>query len=161
MLHCKKPTIWHYRDILWPLTTEAPEPNADLPPEIRTDYDEAGSILNQSPRGAAALLRLAIQKLCQHLKAEGKDLNANIADLVRKGLDEKVQKALDVVRVVGNHAVHPGQIKLDDDRDAAISLFKLVNLIAGKMISEPAHIDAMYEGLPDQTKEAIRKRDKQ
>ena len=143
------------------MTTEAPEPNADLPPEIKADYDEAGSILNQSPRGAAALLRLVIQKLCQHLKTEGKDLNANIADLVIKGLDEKVKKALDVVRVVGNNAVHPGQMNLDDDRDTATQLFTLVNLIAERMISEPARIDAMYDNLPDEAKEAVRQRDKQ
>jgi hypothetical protein len=42
-----------------------PFPNNDLPEDIKNDYIEARDILNKSPRGSSALLRLAIQKLCK------------------------------------------------------------------------------------------------
>lgn len=121
--------------------------NPDLSPEIQADYSEAASIVNHSPRGAAALLRLCIQKLCKQLGESGKDINADIASLVKKGLNPKIQKALDVVRVVGNNAVHPGELDLKDDKDTAVQLFKLINLIAEKMITEPKEIDGVYETL--------------
>jgi len=53
--------------------------------------------------------------------------------------------ALNVVRVTGNNAVHPGQIKLRDDRKTAETLFGLVNLICEKMITEPEHVTTVYE----------------
>jgi len=89
-------------------------PNPDLPDELFRDFDEAREIVDGSLRGAAALLRLVIRKLCAHLGEKGKDINADIASLVAKGLNPLVQKALDVVRVIGNEAVHPGTIDLRD-----------------------------------------------
>lgn len=158
--NCKKTTFWLYDKILWPHVSEAPPANNDLPEDIKADYREAGAILNLSPRGAAALLRLSIQKLCAHLNSDGKDLNIQIGELVKRGLDARVQQALDVVRVIGNNAVHPGKIDLKDDLDTALRLFTLVNLICEKMISEPAHVEAMFASLPDGVLEGITKRDK-
>ncbi|HEY6336794.1 MAG TPA: hypothetical protein VI113_13010, partial [Alphaproteobacteria bacterium] len=62
--NCKEVSMWAYDRLLWPSRGEAPLPNSDLPSDVRGDYDEASTILNLSPRGAAALLRLGIQKLC-------------------------------------------------------------------------------------------------
>jgi hypothetical protein len=113
------------------------EPNEDLPEDIRADFDEAWLILDLSRRGAAALLRLCIQKLCKHLGKPGENINNDIASLVRDGLDVRVQQALDIVRVVGNEAVHPGTMDLKDDRETAAKLFGLVNRIAHDTITIP------------------------
>ncbi|MEL6643310.1 MAG: DUF4145 domain-containing protein [Pseudomonadota bacterium] len=145
--------------MVFPQKGEAPPANQDLPPEIARDYDEASSILDLSPRGSAALIRLAIQKLCKFLGQPGDNINADIKALVADGLDPRVQKALDAVRVVGNNAVHPGQMDIQDDRASAESLFRLLNLILEKMISEPKHVDEVYNALPEAARKAIEKRD--
>jgi hypothetical protein len=156
---CGEPTIWHGDAMIYPLHSSVESPNQDLPQEIQDDYEEARLIANFSPRGAAALLRLALQKLCQHLGEPGKNINTDVASLVSKGLPPKVQEALDSVRVIGNEAVHPGSIDLRDDRDTVIKLFRLVNFIAAKMITEPREIAEFYNGLPADKLAGIAKRD--
>jgi len=147
--------------MVYPLIGDAPLPNKDLPDEIKKIYLEARTILTLSPRGAAALLRLAIQKLCIHLGEPGKDLNTDIGSLVKKGLLPKTQKALDIVRLVGNDAVHPGQIDLSDRPETAKKLFALVNIIAQQMITDPKQVSKLFEELPETKKQQIVKRDSQ
>ena len=129
-----------------------------MPPNIQADFEEARSIFPLSPRGAAALLRLAVQKLCAHLGEKGKNIDDDIAALVSKGLPVPIQQALDAVRVIGNDAVHPGQIVLNDERDTAESLFFLVNFIVENRISQPKHIADVYGRLPQPKRDAIERR---
>ena len=158
--HCQDIAIWIYDRLIWPQRGEAPLPNPDLPNDIRRDYEEASAILDLSPRGAAALLRLSIQKLCKHLDGKGGKINDDIAFLVENGLPVQVQQALDAIRVIGNNAIHPGQLDLRDDRATAESLFALVNLIADSMIrSQPNRVSEIYGRLPEGALEAIEKRD--
>jgi hypothetical protein len=157
--NCQKHSVWIHTRLVYPASRTGEEPNADLPEDVLRDYEEARTIVGLSPRGAAALLRLAIQKLCAHLGETGENINADIASLVRKGLHKRIQQALDIVRVIGNEAVHPGQIDLRDDPDTAHELFRLVNLIAETMISQPKHIDDMYGRLPEGKRKAIEERD--
>jgi hypothetical protein len=105
------------------------------------------------------VLRLAIQKLCAILGGAGKNINEDIASLVRKGLPVQVQQALDAVRVIGNEAVHPGQVEVSDNPEIAATLFRLVNFIAEKMISEPTAIEQLYGSLPPEKLAAIQKGD--
>jgi hypothetical protein len=157
---CGRFGLWVHGNLIYPAVRTGDEPNEDLSDEIRRDYEEARSVLNLSPRAAAALLRLCIQKICRDLKADGKDINEDIAKLVADGLDIRVQQALDVVRVIGNNAIHPGQIDLRDDRETATQLFRLVNIIAEKMISEPKHIQSIFDSLPASARDQIAKRGK-
>ena len=157
---CDEIAVWIHDRLVFPPQRNGPEPNSDLPPDITADYHEAQSILNLSPRGAAALLRLCVEKLVNHLKAKGSSLDEKIADLVKKGLDSHVQKALDVVRVIGNEAIHPGQMDLKDGRDTAETLFKLINVVVEKTISHPKHVEEVYGLLPPSKREAIERRDK-
>jgi len=156
---CNKVALWIANRLLHPVHQFSIPPHPDLPPDIHTDYLEAAAIHQQSPRGAAALLRLAIQKLCTHLGETEKTIDAAIGSLVKKGLSGMVQQALDIVRVVGNEAVHPGTIDLRDDQATVERLFTLVNLITEQMIATPKHIQAMYAALPPEKLKGIEQRD--
>lgn len=157
--HCGRYSIWYEEQMVYPDFSGIEQPNEDLTDEIKDDYQEAASIIQKSPRGAAALLRLAIQKLFVQLGEKGEDLNRDIGNLVKKGLPVRVQQSLDSLRVIGNEAVHPGTLDLRDDTGTASSLFKLVNFIAEKMVTEPKEIEEIYNKLPESKKEQIKERD--
>ena len=157
--HCRKYSIWVEQQMVYPDISKAPLPVDEMPKCVKELYNEAKVISNQSPRGACALLRLAIQFLVKKLGEDESNLNTAIANLVKKGLPEKTQKALDAVRVIGNNAVHPGEIDIKDDPEIVGSLFMLLNFICEKMITENKKVDTIYSSLPKGKIEAINKRD--
>ena len=155
--HCEAPTLWTAEKIIYPLTGMFPPANNDLPDNVKAVYDEASAIANQSPRAAAALLRLALQVLLEHIGRTG-NLNTNIKKLVKEGLDPQIQQALDIVRVTGNNAVHPGEIIFDDPTNVH-TLFQLINVIANTLITQPKQTQELYDNLPEDARKAIEKRD--
>lgn len=157
-VHCQANTIWVADIMFYPDSTNAPKVNEDTPQSVKSIYFEASSIYQKSPRGAAALLRLAIQVLCKELGEDGTNINKDIASLVSKGLPSIVQKSLDIVRVTGNEAVHPGQIDTDDPTTVG-KLFELVNIVVQYMITLPKQVGDLYNSLPQDKTEAISKRD--
>lgn len=158
---CDAYAVWIAEALLYPIREGAIEPAEDMPEDVLRDFNEAAGIVGKSPRGAAALLRLCIQKLMVELGQRGQNLSDDIGKLVKSGLDPRVQEAADVVRVVGNNAVHPGTIDLRDDKATALKLFDLVNVIVVATISVPKRIKDMYqEILPETARAQIKKRDK-
>lgn len=158
--HCGKKSFWLNENIIYPEKTIAPNPHDDMPIELLDDYLEAASIINKSPRGATALLRLALQKLMAVLGEPGKDINKDIGSLVQKGLPLQVQQALDIVRVIGNESVHPGQLDLKDDIETALQLFGLINFIVEDRITRPKTINDLFNKLPENKRKGIEDRDK-
>lgn len=156
---CSKYSLWLNQEYIYPAIVQVDPANSDLPEDLQELYNEAALILLNSPRASSALLRLVIDRLTIHLRAKGKDLNARIADLVQNGLRPTVQQSLDIVRVVGNNAVHPGEISFDDGAEIATVLFKLVNLVAQQMITDPKEAQELFDSLPQGAKDAIEKRD--
>ncbi|WP_151901290.1 DUF4145 domain-containing protein [Sulfurimonas hydrogeniphila] len=157
---CDNFALWVKREVVYPKINFTTPPNLDMDKDIQDLYNEASKILFDSPKGAAAILRLALQKLLLQLGETDKKIDRNIKSLVEKGLSPKIQKALDFVRVVGNEAVHPGEINLDDNKDIALTLFKILNLIANDMITIPKEMDELYENIiPDDKKKQIDQRD--
>ena len=61
-----------------------------------------------------------------------------------------LQQAMDTVRIVGNDAVHPGEINVDDNKEIAYMMFKLINFIVEKMVVEPKVIEAIYNTMPEE-----------
>jgi hypothetical protein len=142
-----------------PASAPVEPPHPDLPNECQREYNEASSVFNHSPRASAALIRLALQELMPAVGGAGKNINDDIRTLVSKGLPVMVQQALDVCRVVGNNAVHPGEIQLNDTPEIAQSLFRLINIIVEEMITKPKEIEKIYAALPQGARDAITKRD--
>jgi hypothetical protein len=145
--------------LLYPFAGNEPMPHPSMPEDVARDYQEARSIAQRSPRGACALLRLALQKLTPHLGEGGKDLDKDIAELVKKGLDPGVQQALDALRVIGNNAVHPGELDLRDDVETTHALFEVLNYVVEQQIERPKKLEQLYSLLPESAKEAIERRD--
>lgn len=159
--HCGQKVIWLNNEIIYPKKMVVDLPNNDLSEDIKSDYLEAASIFNDSVRSSAALLRLALQKLCKQLGEKGENINDDIKNLVRKGLNPQIQKSLDILRITGNNAVHPGKINVEEKPELVLKLFELINFIAEKMITEPKEVDSFYTELPENAKEAINERDNQ
>ena len=158
--HCSQYSLWLNDKMIYPEESGIQMPNPDLRDDIKDDYNEARSIVNKSPRGAVALLRLCVQKLCEQLGQPGKNINDDIKKLVKEGLPPDIQRALDIVRVIGNDTVHPGKMDLKDDVETANKLFELVNIIAQVMITQPKGIKQLYESLPEHKRKGIENRDK-
>lgn len=157
---CNGYHIWYRDDMIYPVCSEIELPNDNMPEDVREIYLEARNIFKKSPRSSCALLRLGIQMLCDNLVEGNENLNGKIGHLVRDGLNEKIQRALDIIRVIGNNAVHPGQISVDDNIDVAKALFKLTNIIVDQMITQVGEIDDLYGLLPSGIIESIERRDR-
>jgi hypothetical protein len=157
--HCWESCYWYEGRMIVPTEAPVPPPHADLPESCLSDYSEARDIVARSPKAGAALLRLVLQKLMIELGEKGKNINDDIASLVKKGLPIEVQQALDYCRVVGNNSVHPGEIVIDDDPDIAHSLFKMINFIVDVRIAQPKKVAELYGTLPEGALKAVEKRD--
>lgn len=157
--YCGKYHLWHNGKMIIPTNSPIPMPIEDMPQVVKDLYLEARDVYPISYKSACALLRLAVQHLCKELGEKGKNINDDIGSLVSKGLPEKIQKALDIVRVVGNNAVHPGKMDKKDTKEYARRMFSLLNFIVEDRIVRPKEIDDLFEGLPEDIKKAITKRD--
>lgn len=158
--HCNEESVWYKKNLIYPLNGNSPPPHVDMPEKIKSLYLEASAIVVPSPKGASALLRLTLEELMISLGAKGKSIDAKIGYLVEQGLRKEIQQAMDIVRIVGNGAVHPGTINLDDDTEMANRLFGLINLIVESMITQPKEIEGMYKTLPKKKILGIEQRDK-
>jgi hypothetical protein len=158
---CENYSFWLDEKMIYPKLSVAPLPIDEMPEDVKEDFNEARTIVNDSPRAAAALLRLAIEKLLPQIGAEGKTIDQMIGYMVReKNLPVRIQKALDSLRVIGNEAVHPGELDLKDDINTALALFRVLNVIVHEMIIQPKEIDELYEMIPESKKTGINNRDK-
>jgi len=164
--HCKGESVWTSSQsgngpaLVYPKTVAAPPLHEDLPESCRADFEEARQICGLSHRGAAALLRLCLQKLLGEIGGKGEHIDTDIKTLVQGGLDPHIQQALDVIRVTGNNAVHPLDMSPEDLRDYVPVMFDMISLIVEERIARPRKIAERFAGLPEKARQAIEKRDR-
>jgi hypothetical protein len=163
--HCSGASLWRALDhdfedvfhqqhrageMIYPDFGGAPPPIVDMPEDVKKDYAEAARIFSKSPRGAAALLRLGLQKLCVHLGQQGKNIDNDIRELAKAGrIPPLIVSVADTVRIVGNNAVYPGEMSDEDFDHVASKLFDLLNVIVDKAIVEPRELKRLYERVPE------------
>ena len=93
----------------------------DRTPELaEEDLEEAAAILNKFPRGAAALMRVCIQKLVPLLEDNGEQLNQHVSSLVRKGLEVEMQQAMEVLQVLRSDPSQLNPLESQADRETAL-----------------------------------------
>ena len=127
-----------------------------IPQQIRDDYEEACSIINNSPKAAATLLRRCLQGMIHDFwSIHGKNLNAEITML-----KEKVQpsqwNAIDGLRKIGNigaHMEHDVNLVIDIDHDEAIKLQKLIELLLEKWYVSRHEEELLYSEICGISKE--------
>lgn len=146
---CKKHAFWANKELVYPRDISAPKAHFDMPEEIVQFYNQARQISFDSPSAAAAFLRVVIAKICEFHDIKVRNLNDAIWDLSEKGLPRRVIQAMHSVRLLGNRGAHEGKIDLvgKDDREVVDTLFRFINIIVEKTISEPKEIDGIIDSL--------------
>ena len=106
-----------------------------IPQQIRQDYEEATSILNDSPKAAATLYRRCLQGMIRDFWGIVKN---KLADAIKE-LNGKVSaaqwNAIDGLRKIGNigaHMENDVNMIIDIDEDEAEKLGKLIELLMEK-----------------------------
>ena len=156
---CQELSIWLDNDLIYPLKSGIEKPNIDMPLEIKELYEEAANVYPISKKSAAALLRLALQLLCKDLGEEGKNINNDIGELIKKGLHPEIAIVLDSIRIVGNQAVHPGELDIEQNDDFVTPLFSLLNFIIDEKYSKPKKHKEFFGKMPLRAIEGTEKRD--
>ena len=86
---CKRVCVWEHETLIHPRALSAPPPQQGMPEKIVEIYNEARSISGQSPRSAAALLRLCLEELLKDQKVGEGKLNTMIGSAVKMGVGEE------------------------------------------------------------------------
>ena len=135
---------------------DIPEYSSDMPDNVKELYKEAALIFELSPRSAAALIRLALEKLCEYLGVKKKNIKESIEELVIKNIIPlTVAKAADNIRLIGNANVHPGIICDEILEDINPAIFTYINLIVDYAITKPKKIEEINSLFPEQKRASL------
>lgn len=154
---CGNYSIYYHGKMIYPIDSNVPNLNEDMPDNVKSVYYEAKTVLNISPKSACALLRLALEMLLDELEIAGRSLNDKINKYCNDfDSNNRLIKAFHLVRLVGNEAVHPGVIDIDDNEDIARAMFEIINEIVDETITKKNKMDAIFEYLPEEKTNPIK-----
>ena len=155
--HCRNFIIWYEDKILYPRKMTVSPPSDDVPVDIKKIYNEAGLILNDSPRASGALMRLALELLLKDINKNNLGLNDNIGKLIESKVPEQLIKALTILRVNGNDIMHTGEIKIFETAEDVTYLFELFNMIVEELITRPKKLGELYTRIPESQRKRVEK----
>jgi hypothetical protein len=129
---CNAFALWVGGRLVFPYNVEK------TPDLVRQDLEEAAAMLNQSPRGATALMRVCIQKLVPLLQQDGKCLNDYISSLVRKALEVEIQQSMEVLQVLRNDPGQPSNLETKENKEMALRFVdSLKAILERRMLQNP------------------------
>lgn len=135
---------------------DIPDYLPDMPDDVKVLYQEAALIFQLSPRSAAALIRLALEKLCEYLGVRKKNIKESIEELAKQQIIPfRVAQAADNIRLIGNANVHAGIIGDEILEDINPAIFTYINLIVDYAITKPKEIDEINALFPEQKRANI------
>jgi hypothetical protein len=158
--HCSRNAIWLDEDIIFPRYSYTPNPCEVMPLDILHYYAQARDVAAYSSIGALALLRITIEKVLEKTGANKGDINDNIQFLVDNGqISTKTQKALDVIRLIGNKAIH-AEDGITYNIDIIYETFEVINIIVNDLIVDQQKINKVIQKMPEKDQTKIASRDK-
>lgn len=93
--------------LVYPKESYCDKAPIEVPPHIAEDFNEAGLILNDSPKASAALSRRCLQTVIhEYFKVKKKNLSEEIDEVI-KHVPIYISKQLDAIRQIGNFSAHP------------------------------------------------------
>ena len=156
-LRCMNTYLWNSNteSIIYPRSSSLPHHSLDLPENMRKIYEEARDVYEVSPRCAAALGRVLLEKLVYYLlekqyTSKGDDNTEDTTDkenkikkltlhnLIEKlDLDKEIKDSCNNIRLLGNEGAHAGEIDFEDNlsKEAVEGLFILINHIIYETIT--------------------------
>ena len=131
---------------LYPATDEVTD---DAVPEpIRNTYGEASRIRRRAPNAYAVQIRRALEYLCRHREAKGRNLAEQLRDLARVGvLPATIEEMTAILRVLGNVGAHAGVQNVEPWQADLIDEF--FRWVIEYVYIAPARIQAMKKGLEE------------
>lgn len=158
--HCRQLSLWSQEELIRPLPNPpGPPPLDEAPRAVRDLHLEARAICQASPRGAAALLRLALDKLLVELGYSSGGLADRLKEARDGGtLSPQIYDAALAVKLLGDNGVHPGEIDLHELPTSAASMMEFLNLVVEETIIRERRIAAVLKQGSDAKAAASRAR---
>lgn len=93
--------------LAYPKTSAFDKAPEEVPSHIAEDFNEAGLILNDSPKASAALSRRCLQTIIhEHFQIKKKNLSEEIDEVIKQ-VPPYISQQLDAIRQIGNFSAHP------------------------------------------------------
>lgn len=149
--NCNRHAYWAWEQLVAPAVPFGPPPNDDLQGPLLDVYQEARDVAGRSPRAAAALLRLLVERLVHELDGvghEGERLQVKVDRLRDDGkIDAGTYEAMLAVKIAGDGALHTGQIdtEAEDQGEVVVVLFGIVNHIVTSTRSLHREVEALRQ----------------
>lgn len=113
-----------------------------VPAPIVKDYNEAKKVIKKSPHAFAVLVRRAMENVCIHQDAKGKDLKEKIDDLAKREIIPKsLARMANAIRYIGNIGAHVNEH--DIDQEEALILDDFMRAILEYVYVAPAKLDTL------------------
>lgn len=146
---CGIELAWQNDKNLCPPFTLISPPDREVPLDVKADYNEARKIYKYSSRGAATLLRIALEKLLIHLKlgSSSADLSSMVNELSQKKKANLVECPDHIIAglvrtCVSEKGTYSTKAinEIENPKDVEI-LFHLINEITEEFIKKKRRID--------------------